>query len=137
MRYAKIVCAGLALTALAGCGNRDSSHLVLGQRIIVGLTISGSAPEQGAELSLGYKDHNIAVIPVAVKKEDGAYQPLGSFDEAATGTDPASDAYSTLGQFELSTGEDGTVSVGLGKFFATGVAAQTLADGFKENLSNN
>jgi hypothetical protein len=40
MRCAKIVCAGLGLIALAGCGNADSSHLVFGQRIIVGLTIS-------------------------------------------------------------------------------------------------
>jgi len=137
MRCAKIVCAGLGLIALAGCGNADSSHLVFGQRIIVGLTISASAPEQGAELSLGYKDHNIAVIPVAIKKEDGTYQPLGSYNDAPANVAPASDAYSTLGQFEMNTGEDGTVSVGLGKFFATGIAAQTLADGFKESMKQS
>jgi hypothetical protein len=37
----------------------------------------------------------------------------------------------------MNTGEDGTVSVGLGKFFATGIAAQTLADGFKESMKQS
>ncbi len=136
MRYAKKVYAGLGLIFLAGCGNVDTSHLVFGQYISVGLVISASAPEQGAELSLAYRDRNIAVIPVAVKDGDN-FKILGSFDEAASETLPASDAYSTLGQFELQTGEEGTVSVGLGKFFATGIAAQTLAEGFKEKMKEN
>lgn len=136
---------GLVLVSLGGCGNVDSSHLVFGQKISVGLTIDASAPEQSGELSLGYKDRNIAVIPVAVKAENAdKYQTLGAYgpeSKSEAGTDGsgklaagASDAYSTVGQFELATGGNGTASVGLGKFFATGVAAQILAEGFAAKL---
>jgi hypothetical protein len=124
---------------VAGCGNVDSAHLIFGQRQTVGLDISATAPEQGASLTLGYSDMNIAIIPVAVKGEDAddpngdSYQRLGSTNEAAGGGDE-NDAYSTLGQFEMNTGENGTASVGLGKFFATGLAAQYLAKGFQTKL---
>lgn len=137
MKHAKALGAALGLIALAGCGNTDSSHLVFGQDIVVGLTISASAPEQGGELTLGYKDRNIAVVPVAIKDEGGEYRVLGSYDQAPSDSEPASDAYSTLGQFEMRTGEDGTVSVGLGKFFATGVAAQNLSKGFAKIAQEN
>ncbi len=116
----------------AGCGNVDSAHLIFGQRHVVGLQISASAPEQGASLTLGYSDMNIAIIPVAVKEGD-KYIRLGSTNKK-DGSDE-NDAYSTLGQFEMNTGTNGTVSVGLGKFFATGLAAQYLAQGFKAKLS--
>jgi hypothetical protein len=119
-------------SALAGCGNVDSAHLVFGQQINVGLDITATAPEQGATLSLGYKDKNIAVIPVAVKEGEG-YKLLGGTNNETTDSDK-NDAYSTLGQFELATGQNGVASVGLGKFFATGIAAQRLAEGFKEKL---
>lgn len=124
----------------AGCGNVDSAHLIFGQRHVVGLQISASAPEQGASLTLGYSDMNIAIIPVAVNGRDPdapegeSYQRLGSTNNRTADSD-RNDSYSTLGQFEMKTGENGTASVGLGKFFATGVAAQVLAEGFKAKLS--
>jgi hypothetical protein len=45
-----------------------------------------------------------------------------------------SDALSVLGQFSVETNSK-TADVGLGKFFATGLAAQKLADGFGERLA--
>lgn len=125
--------AGMALAAglLAGCGNVDGAHLVFGQKDVVGLGISASGPQQDAELTLGYNGKNIAVIPVAVEDNDGEYTKLESTNQGNQ------DAYSTLGQFELNTGGDGTVSVGLGKFFATGTAAQVLAQGFNNKLSQS
>ena len=119
---------------LAACGNVDSAHFIFGQQQSVGLNISASAPEQGGSLSLGFKDRNIAVIPVVVKNQDGTYTLVGAANKTGPETD-INDSYSALGQFELNSGQNGTASVGLGKFFATGIAAQKLADGFKANLS--
>jgi len=124
--------AALGTVVLAGCGNVDSAHLVFGQQNTVGLDISATAPEQGATLSLGFKDKNIAIIPVAVSN-GGSYERLGSTNKT-DGSDE-NDAYSTLGQFDLATGKNGAASVGLGKFFATGIAAQKLADGFAKMLA--
>lgn len=152
-----LIVAIAATGLLTACGNVDSSHLIFGQQHIVGLSISASAPEQGGSLTLGLRDHDIAIVPVAVKKANGDYMPM-----KATTTNPKidkseinvsidreqdgkiEDAFSTLGNFELkggatkSTGDDSqgfAPSVGLGKFFATGNAAQILAAGFREKLS--
>ncbi len=118
---------------VAGCGNVESAHLIFGQQQTVGLEISATAPEQGASLTLGYSDRNIAIIPVAVKVGEDDFVRLGATNATTDGD--SNDAYSTLGQFELGTGGDGTVSVGLGKFFATGLAAQFLAQGFQAKLA--
>ena len=134
MIQAKTLWTILVAGVVAGCGNIDAAHLVFGQQQNVGLDISASAPDQGAHLTLGYKDKNIAVIPVAVK-EGAAYKLLGATNNESADSD-RNDAYSTLGQFELKAGEQGATSVGLGKFFATGLAAQKLAEGFKEALTN-
>ena len=45
-----------------------------------------------------------------------------------------SDALSVLGQFEVRSSTR-TADVGLGKFFATGLAAQKLADGFSDQIA--
>ncbi len=121
--------------ALAACGNVDSAHLVFGQQHTVGLTIAGSGPTQEAELTLGFKDKNIAVVPVAVKNEDGTYTKLGGGIPEGENGGSAADAYSTLGQFELKAGSDSGPNVSLGKFFATGTAAQVLSQGFADKLS--
>lgn len=137
MNYPKAFAPLLGVAVLAGCGNADSVHLVFGQQNVVGLDITASAPEQGGSLSLGFKDKNIAVIPVAVEsgtlKDGSKYKLLGSTNKESADK-RRSDAYSTLGQFELNSGKDGSLSVGLGKFFATGIAAQKLAEGFQYRL---
>jgi hypothetical protein len=79
---------------------------------------------------LGFKDANFAVVPTVYKSEEGKNDQLtGKTD----GTNPDEDAFSTLGQFEASTQE---TTVALGKFFATGIAARRLADGFACEVSN-
>jgi hypothetical protein len=119
---------GIAAGALSGCGNLDGNSLFFGQQQTVGVTISGSAPEQGGELTLGYKDRNIAVIPVAVKKPDGTPEIVYSTTE-----NDWRDGFSVLGQFEVKA-DSASPKVGLGKFFATGQAAQFLAEGFAASL---
>jgi len=121
--------------ALVGCMNTDATFLVFGQQQTVGIAIGGSTTDQGAELSLGYRDRNIAVIPVAIN-------PMGSNTTHAVesvGTDECgnrfTDSHSVLGQFEVNTkAGTGAAEVGLGKFFATGLAARVLAEGFADRL---
>lgn len=132
-RIRALAALAIGLPAVAACGNLEATHLVFGQEQSVGLTIAGSGPQQDAELTLGFKDKNIAVVPVAVKDANGQVVLT-----ARTDSGPGlgiSDSFSTIGQFELDTGKSTAVSVGLGKFFATGNAAQTLAQGFADRLS--
>jgi hypothetical protein len=89
------------------------------------MTLAGSVPDQGAQLTLGYGDRNLAVVPTT--------QTNG---EAIRGTGQGSDfqdSLSVLGQFEAS-GKASDVSASLGTFFSTGNAARLLAQGFSCKL---
>ena len=115
---------------LSGCAASGiNMPLVFGQSHTVGISISGSTADQGADLTIGYKDKDIAIVPVTISQKDGANTQVKS--SAGAGHE---DALSVLGQFELSA-DAKQVEAGLGKFFATGIAAKTLADGFKAKLS--
>lgn len=109
------------LAALCGCGPIKGLPLVFGQAQSVGITITGSAPEQSGELTLGYKDKDLAVIPL----DELSMQP------SANGT--FQDALSVLGQFDVNA-KAAPADTSLGKFFATGTAASKLAEGFKCKL---
>lgn len=114
---------------LTGCASTNNMPLIFGQSQTVGITIGGSSTDQGVEFTLGYKDKNFAIVPVTVKQSNG-----DSTQVRAQATAEHEDALSVLGQFEVSSSTN-SANVGLGKFFATGVAAKTLADGFKVKLS--
>lgn len=120
----------LAITAiyLSGCASSQNMPLLFGQSQTVGITVGGSATDQGAEFTLGYKDKNFAVVPVTVKQNSGDSTQVRA--QASAGYE---DALSVLGQFEV-TSSTNSANVGLGKFFATGNAAKTLADGFSAKL---
>jgi hypothetical protein len=126
-----------AVAALSGCSSSPS--LVFGQSHTVGITMGGAASEAGAELSIGYKDRDIAVVPVAIVAKDGTLNKDGmvSSQVSSENTDGYdTDSLSVLGQFQVDANtKDGTA--GLGKFFATGLAAQKLADGFSCKLSGD
>ena len=124
-RLASPIIGSLALALLNGCSTPTNLPLVFGQSHAVGISVGGNATEGGADITIGYRDRDIAVVPVTVQQEDGSRTQL----EALTGADD-SDAFSVLGQFSAK-GSAGTESgASLGKFFATGIAARRLADGF-------
>lgn len=117
-----------AAAGSAGCASTAEMPLVFGQTHTVGISMGASAADQGGEFTLGYRDRNVAVVPVVTSGPNGP-SPL-----RATATDGHADALSVLGQFEVNS--DATArKVGLGKFFATGLAAKVLADGFSAQLS--
>jgi hypothetical protein len=110
-----------------GCASNQNMALIFGQQHTVGISIGASTIDQGGEFVLGYKDKDFAIVPVTVKQADGSSTLVKSEVLGAI------DAMSVLGQFEVSSGTQSN-NVSLGKFFATGLAAQKLADGFKEKL---
>ena len=129
MKYVNLVVCLSVTSMLSACtATNPNMPLIFGQSHTVGVSIGGSAIDQGVELTLGYKDKDIAIVPVTVKQADGSSTSVKS-----TAGDGHQDALSVLGQFELnSDAKQG--EVGLGKFFATGLAAKRLADGFAHKL---
>ncbi|HSF93710.1 MAG TPA: hypothetical protein VLA52_01690 [Thermohalobaculum sp.] len=139
----------LALPALAACSASEHAPLIFGQATTLGVSVGAAATGATPEFTLGLKDANIAIIPTIVRQPDGKFEQIGgnnasSGDPVAVsdgGEDSAAptssglteDAYSTFGQFEATT--EGS-KVGLGKFFATGVAAQRLSEGFACGVSH-
>ncbi|WPZ33109.1 hypothetical protein T8K17_17920 [Thalassobaculum sp. OXR-137] len=130
-----VVLAGFGLT---GCGNMSGADLIFGQQESMGLSISASAPQQGGGLTLGYSSLDIAIVPVVIETASGNIVVKGetkTLDDRGESAGGLSDALSTIGQFEVETGSDTVLSAGLAKFFATGNAAQVLAQGFADKLS--
>lgn len=117
---------------LGGCAAAPKNMpLLFGQSQTLGISIGGSASDQGAEFVLGYKDKNIALVPVT--SGDDAKHPINATINQAN-THTSTDAMSVFGQFEVSA-RGSQRDVELGKFFATGVAAQELAAGFRSCLT--
>jgi hypothetical protein len=114
--------------ALAGCNTPDNLPLVFYQATTVGITVNASPAQGSPEISLGYRDTDVAVVPVTsggrsirAKNPNPNAGAKGKFE----------DALSVFGQFQVDTSAGQTPTIGLGKFFATGLAAEQLAIGFK------
>lgn len=141
-------CSALVLAGCSGANVLDSQPLFFSQGVTLGVT-GGTAPQNGntPEFTLGFKQANVALVPTVmpgvVEDSNGNQRQLTKDilintkilgqDTQSAGNAGAQDALSTFGSFEADTGP---TKGNLGVFFATGVAAQKLADGFKENLSN-
>lgn len=123
-----ILLGGAALFALAGCASVDEPlPLVFARTQTVGVAVAGSVPDQGASLTLGFSDRNLAIVPTTTR----GGQPIRS--TAQGGFD---DALSVLGQFEVNANAT-EVETGLGTFFSTGGASRTLAAGFRAKLAGS
>jgi len=120
-----------ACALLAGCTTAEDGNLplVFGRTQNLGVNLSGSVPEQGGGLSLGFTDRNIAVVPTL----DREGRPLLSRGGSAGNERPSKDALSVLGQFQASADQSG-MKASLGTFFATGSAATLLAEGFSAQM---
>ncbi len=123
----KILMTCLPAILLAGCATTEvGAPLVFARTQTFGVDIAGSVPDQGAHLTMGFGDRNIAVVPTTQSNGDrirGTGRGSGNFE----------DALSVLGQFEAS-GRADNVSATLGTFFSTGNASRLLAEGFSCKL---
>lgn len=147
-RYALMA---LLAASVAGCQEQASQPLIFGQGISFGV-VMGAAAQAGntPELTVGMKMVDIAIVPTVIGLPDAVlreavangakFDRLMASDRRITGNRDvqlsdgkpteygSQDALSTFGSFSSST-ESGSVKLGV--FFATGVAAQSLAEGFK------
>jgi hypothetical protein len=109
---------------LSGCGS--TYPLVFADKTTVGLEVSGG--EGVPELVFGFKTKSVAIVPIAVRRKDGSggvAEIVPIQGEAGGGI---KDAYSTFGNFTFDSDVNATTaSLGLGRFFATGVAAQEIS----------
>jgi hypothetical protein len=112
---------------LAGCTSNPNVPLFFAQTNTFGMSAHTSTA-QGADLTLGYRGSDIAIVPVTATDAYGNLVLI-----AGTGKD-IGDAMSVFGHFGAKV--DSATSVGLGSFFATGVAARQLAVGFRKRLEN-
>jgi len=117
-----IVAAG---AMLLGACTTHNAPLLFGQAHSVGIAVGTNAANQTPEITVGYKDVDLAIIPTVHDTSNQMIQGKSS--------DGFLDAYSTFGQFEANTQ---TTGVKLGKFFATGLAARRLADGVACDVSS-
>jgi hypothetical protein len=116
--------------ALAGCSTGQTPPLFFAQTHTFGVGIRGSAGEQGANLVVGYKDLDVALVPVAVTDVLGTQLLQGSAGkEPIVGTN----GLSVFGQFNADAAAI-SPSANLGTFFTTGLAADKLADGYKAKM---
>jgi hypothetical protein len=123
--------AGLGAT-LAACSPTTNPPLFFAQTHTFGVGIHGSPTQQSADLTLGYRDLDIAIVPVSATDGAGQVVPLTSI----AGGGNSRNALSVLGQFNANAAATAP-TVSLGTFFATGLAADKLADGFGERLSKS
>lgn len=136
MNAKKVLCVPVVVVAVfaAGCASNTDLPLIFGTSNTIGISIGGSAPEQGGDFTIGYKGQDFALVPVSVHQPDGTERQIGVEVDGGQHRD----AFSVLGQFKASAASSGNVpKAGLGKFFATGLAAKTLGDGFAKKLGEN
>lgn len=142
-----------AALLLSNCTPGQSQYLIFVQTESVGITVSGGTTNLNPQFSIGYNDVDAAIIPVAVasslsgsaglsgSQSLSGQQPIGGYMPifATRGlSGQKSDTLSVFGQFEVNASESissASPSAKLGKFFATGIAAEYLAQGFKNSLS--
>lgn len=130
---------------ISGCEAPKHAPLIFGQTQTLGVSIATAANGTAPEVTLGYRDANIAMVPTTIEQPGGENTQLeatvgGGEKLAADGETvverqkPAKDAFSTFGQFSAAV-TGATAKTALGKFFATGLAAQKISDGFSCALS--
>ena len=123
----------LGLSACATSG----SPLIFGEAVNFGVTANVGPDSQGFDFTLGYKDKNLAIVPVAIVTDDKV-RKIQSYHTKCT---KRHDALSVFGQFTsqgnwpmLGNEPEKKGAIKLDRFFATGLAAANLADGYRKGM---
>lgn len=107
--------------ALAGCGT--TPPLYFADTTSFGIRLGTETTTAGGSVSVGYKAHSIAVVPVS------AARPNGEAGALRGKSHDNKDALSVFAVFR-SSAEGANAPVVLGQMFSTGTAAQYLTEGF-------
>jgi hypothetical protein len=123
----KVIFAVFVSSVLSGCASQLDTPLIFVQTHSVGITAATTGGQATPELTVGYRDVDVAIVPVT----KGDIQ-VGSSTPGKNGA--FEDAYSVLGQFDVGASVAPGSGITLGKFFATGTAASKLAEGYRCQL---
>lgn len=121
MLHFRILLVLTGATVLAGCNSLEAP-LIFGKVDNFGLNASATAPDQGGSFSLGYRSAKIAIVPVVARDASGVRVLTESRKTENTG------AFSTFAHFEASANSFPNAKACLGDTFATGLAAQAIAE---------
>lgn len=134
---------------VSGCATQDASPLFFGQGLTVGITAGAAPVNNTPEITVGVKMADVAIVPTVVPIEHKDVQSgdrkilanqgvklkpsqngvAAQFDEI-----DGQDALSTFGSFSSETKVN---NVTLGVFFATGIAAANLSQGFQCSVGSS
>ena len=124
-----ILAIGLCLIVVGCAGYNENPPLIFANVNKFGVSASATLPDQGGDLTVGYRSAKAAIVPVTAKDANGNITKL-EVRRAGNNTG----AFSTFSHFEATAGT-GAASAGatacLGDTFATGFAAQKLAQDLK------
>ncbi len=127
--------AGAAILALSGCEEHEGNPLIFAQAVTFGVSAAPSPTAAGAfDFVVGFKQADVAIVPTIVPKDvevDPKKRKIVSFGQ---GSESRQDALSVFGSF---SGNAEVNKTQIGVFFATGVAAQNLSEGFRCGTSGN
>ena len=127
-KYAALGCLAVSLV-VAGC-NRNRDNLLFVDTNVLGVQATAGGA-QGTSARLGYANLSVAKVPIVARDEVTGHPHQLTVNRGGIGN---SGTYSVFAQFDANnTGQN----VGLGRFFATGFAAQALAEGWQDRLAKN
>jgi hypothetical protein len=126
--WRRIIPLAVLLTS-GGCSIPENQPLIFVQAHTLGISATTTGSSATPELTLGYRDLDVALVPVIANNKLLQSTALDSDGR------PFNDAYSVLGQFNVNTAAGTSPSVNMGTFFSTGGASRALADGFSQQLS--
>ncbi len=118
---------GLGLMAVGCAGYGDNPPLIFANVNKIGIGASATLPDQGGDLTVGYRSAKAAIVPVTVRDANGNVRVL----TVSRGGPANTGAFSTFSHFEATAGAAAGATACLGDTFATGLAAQALAADLK------
>jgi hypothetical protein len=119
----RIACAiaFVAFGVVVGCTPPENAPLYFGKVTTLGVSAGAGASGTTGDLTIGFKDANLAIVPTLGAGGAGVIQAVNT-----DGSTSNNDALSTYGSFESQNSANG---VSLGQFFSTGLPGQSLARG--------
>ena len=122
MRKCALIAVGLGAALLGGCSTVDTP-LVFAKANTYGASIAATVPDQGANLTLGYRAANLAVVPVTAHDANGQVRPV--LADLVSNSQSSKEAFATFAHFESTLGTPAKAC--LGDTFATGYAARYVS----------
>lgn len=123
------------ISLFTGCALRQAP-LMYSSKTTIGIDIGTSVAENGGNINIGFKNHDLVYIPVAVSNEDKntsntdqniSLTKIESIGENNNTRDTISIFATFSEDFSKDKNDSKTLGFGIEKFLSTGMAAQNLS----------